>query len=96
MWEVLMGVKNWQLKINATRRGLISWSSDKFKTRKLELQGLNSHLGHLQRNWEENGEEIGEVLATINRLEAQEEMYWTTRSRIRWLQADDSNTPFFH
>ncbi|KAM2372671.1 hypothetical protein ACFX1X_047369 [Malus domestica] len=84
------------MEVNATRRGLISWSSGKFKARKLELQWLNSHLGNLQRQWEENKEEISEVTAIINRLEAQEESYWATRSRIQWLQAGDSNTAFFH
>ncbi|KAM1771861.1 hypothetical protein ACFX11_046627 [Malus domestica] len=85
----------WKAKIQTTRCGLIRWSTDKFKARKFELQRLNSHLGILQRNWEANGKEIDEVTAMINRLEAQEEEYWASRSRIRWLQAGDSNTAFF-
>lgn len=32
----------------------------------------------------------------LNHLKAQEEAYWVARSRIRWLQAGDSNTIFFH
>ncbi|KAM1011255.1 hypothetical protein FF1_046480 [Malus domestica] len=78
----------WKTKIQTTRCGLIRWSTDKFKARKFELQRLNSHLGILQRNWEANGKEIDEVTTMINRLEAQEEEYWASRSRIRWLQAD--------
>ncbi|KAM1011440.1 hypothetical protein FF1_046643 [Malus domestica] len=86
----------WKAKIQTTKCGLIRLSTDKFKARKFELQRLNSHLGSLQQNWEANGTEIDEVTTMINRLEAQEEEYWASRSRIQWLQAGDSNTAFFH
>ncbi|TQD98868.1 hypothetical protein C1H46_015511 [Malus baccata] len=74
----------------------MKWSHDKFKNRKKETDRLISQLGHLQRNWVENSNEIGEFTQTINMLEAQEEAYWAVRSRIWWLQAGDLNIDFFH
>ncbi|KAM1160922.1 hypothetical protein TB2_000066 [Malus domestica] len=90
------GMYVWKTKLHSTRRGIFRWNADKFRGRKIEIQKLNSHLGHLTQNWEVNSREIGEVMETLNHLEAQEEAYWAARSRIRWLQADDSNTTFFH
>lgn len=44
------GVDRWNSKLRSTRGGLLRWSADKFRGKKVEMQKLNSHLGHLQLN----------------------------------------------
>ena len=41
----LVGLEIWKRKLNTTKKGLLRWSSNKFKAKKMELEKLNSHLG---------------------------------------------------
>lgn len=44
------GMDGWKSKLRSTRSGILTWYAYKFRGRKLELQKLNSHPGHLQLN----------------------------------------------
>lgn len=43
-----------------------------------------------------NAARIAEVEKKIHKLSDQDEVHWSHRSRIKWLQHGDCNTKFFH
>ncbi|XP_070672121.1 uncharacterized protein [Malus domestica] len=64
----------------------------------LEFNGPFSRgeLGDLQKNWDQNLDDIREKTRIVDDLWAQEESYWLRRFRVAWLREGDENTKFFH
>ncbi|KAM1548362.1 hypothetical protein PS2_009435 [Malus domestica] len=71
----------WVKKINDCRSYLSWWSRNKFHKRGQQIQMLLDQLGDLQKNWDQNLDEIREKTRIVDDLWAQEESYWLQSSR---------------
>lgn len=66
-------MEKYHQKLISSRRGLIEWSRDKFKSRREEIQALSNRLHNLQYNWEENGDQINSLSEQLDRMEERDE-----------------------
>ncbi|XP_050386353.1 uncharacterized protein LOC126802719 [Argentina anserina] len=88
----------WKANLNRCKYKIQKWSRQKFpKCIKEEIKQCLTTLDDLQVNHSLTSiEEQREVSAALSSLWSREEKFWHQRSRVKWLQAGDSNSRFLH
>lgn len=80
------------------QKALQNWHKQTFRGTKEEIMKLKQQLNILinQESSLTDWSEFKRLQERIDTLWKQEELYWSQRSRVKWLNGGDKNTAFFH
>lgn len=85
-------------KIDRIKNVLTTWNKMTFKRADWQIRKLKSRLTNLENNntGGRNMQEIRHCKNLINNLWEPEELFWKSRSRLKWLCEGDRNSKYFH
>jgi len=86
------------LKLKYTMDQMTDWGKSKFGNIPIKIKHLQTYLGSL-RNAIPNHTtmlKIRKTEAELDDLLHQEELWWSQRAKVHWLQYGDLNTKYFH
>lgn len=93
---------SWNNKLKHMRKRISGWAKNYYGKKKKDKQNLLSRLHHLELVQElsplsasEQAEWLS-IKASLDEIYLEEEIYWKTRAKHKWLEEGDLNTKFFH
>lgn len=95
-WDQTEFLRGWNQKLGHCRGEIINWKRNNktnFAVRIAEIRGL---IDQAMTDITVSTEYIQELRGNLNQAYRDEEEYWKLKSRNRWLNLGDRNTPFYH
>ncbi|XP_071905855.1 uncharacterized protein [Coffea arabica] len=84
-------------KIKECRMAILEWRKNVQGNSKVRIKELKEKLAEVKaRNDDGKRVQVDDLKAQLTKAYAEEEMFWSKKSRSKWLKEGDKNTAFFH
>lgn len=95
-WDQTEFIRGWNQKLGHCRNQIVNWKRRHQTNSAVRISVIRGQIDQALRDSSVQLEVIQELRVNLNKAYRDEEEFWKLKSRNRWLNLGDRNTPFYH